>query len=553
MTVTTSLAYVRYTGNSAATNFAYPFKVLDADHLTVTRIVVATGVGTLVDPSNYTVNGIGAAGGGSVDYQYLGAPLTSSFYLDIEREVPLTQLLDIENQGGFLPEVIEEQFDLMTMQIQQLHQLVETAIDEAAITVIAGDGTEMTVNGAVLTGGDLDDADPAAPAGGLNVLWQRNTTPTPDSVSAYVKYGAGMGLASSALVPVMPRAAKTGAYSVVIGDRAKVIEIGTNAVTLTLLAAATAGDGFYFYTYNGNTTIANLLTIDPNGAETIDGSATVADYPGTLRVVYTDGASWYSKILLGGRATVSPAAIAADTNDYAPTITMNDTVLRISASAAYEVTGLTGGAVNQVRLLANIGTFDILLKNESASSTAANRFSLGGRSFILSPGKSIELWYDTTSSRWRPRTMPDRKVIVPLATDVANAEAVANTITDVTGLSFSVVAGQAYKFKFVIVYDAAAGTTGSRWSINGPAITDLAYRSSYTLTATTETLNSGLAAYDLPAAASASSTTTDNLAIIEGTIIPSADGTVIARFASEVSASAITAQALFSYVEYEAL
>lgn len=137
--------------------------------------------------------------------------------------------------------------------------------------------------------------------------------------------------------------------------------------------------------------------------------------------------------------------------------------------------------------------------------------------------------------------------LVVLAADVTNSNATANTIADVTGLSFSVTATETYWFQFTIWYTAAATTTGSRWSVNGPASpTRLAYRSNYSLTATSETVNSGLTAYDLPAAASASSTATTtggNVAVIQGLITPSASGTVIARFASEVSSSAIVAKA----------
>jgi hypothetical protein len=135
--------------------------------------------------------------------------------------------------------------------------------------------------------------------------------------------------------------------------------------------------------------------------------------------------------------------------------------------------------------------------------------------------------------------------LVVLASDVTNNNAVANTIADVTGLSFSVTAGETYFFRFNIQYTAAATTTGSRWSVNGPASpTALRYMSTYSLTSTTQTTNHGLTAYDTPAASNATSAATGgNTAIIEGFITPSADGTVIARFASEVSSSAIVARA----------
>lgn len=140
-----------------------------------------------------------------------------------------------------------------------------------------------------------------------------------------------------------------------------------------------------------------------------------------------------------------------------------------------------------------------------------------------------------------------------LASDVTNNNAVANTIQDVTGLSFPVVNGQRYWFRFCIAYTAAATTTGARWTISGPTTSELRYGSEYSLTATSRTMNEGLAAYDLPAASNASSAATGaNIAIVEGFLRPSADGTVIARFASEVASSAIIARS-GSFVEYMAL
>jgi len=132
--------------------------------------------------------------------------------------------------------------------------------------------------------------------------------------------------------------------------------------------------------------------------------------------------------------------------------------------------------------------------------------------------------------------------LVVLGVDQVNNNAVANTIADVTGLSFAVTAGQTYYFEFTINYTAAATSTGSRWSITGPAFSRLDYTSEYTLTATTKTINN-LGAYDLPAAANATSLASGNVATIWGFITPSANGTVTARFASEVLNSAITAKA----------
>lgn len=133
--------------------------------------------------------------------------------------------------------------------------------------------------------------------------------------------------------------------------------------------------------------------------------------------------------------------------------------------------------------------------------------------------------------------------IVVLAADVINNSATANTIANVTGLTFPVVTGAKYWFEFFIDYTAAATTTGSRWAITGPTFTRLSYSANWSLTTTTKTFANS-AAYDLPAASNASSAgTTGNMAYITGIIAPSADGNVTARFASEIVNSAITAKA----------
>lgn len=131
-----------------------------------------------------------------------------------------------------------------------------------------------------------------------------------------------------------------------------------------------------------------------------------------------------------------------------------------------------------------------------------------------------------------------------LAADVTNNNGVANTIADVTGLSFPVTSGKKYYFRFVIQYTAAATSTGSRWGINGPGASAMRYRSEVSLTTTTITTIEGNAAHDLPAASNASSAATGaNIAVIEGFYEASANGNVIARFASEVASSAIVAKA----------
>lgn len=142
--------------------------------------------------------------------------------------------------------------------------------------------------------------------------------------------------------------------------------------------------------------------------------------------------------------------------------------------------------------------------------------------------------------------------IVVLASDVTNNNAVANTIADVTGLSFSMTANKLYEFEFNCIYTANATTTGSRWAVSASAGTaaNLSMTSEYSLTTTTTTRNALVQAFDSPAASNASSAATgNNLAVMKGVIRATADATLIARFASEVASAAIVCKA-GSFVKY---
>lgn len=136
-----------------------------------------------------------------------------------------------------------------------------------------------------------------------------------------------------------------------------------------------------------------------------------------------------------------------------------------------------------------------------------------------------------------------------LPADVANSAT--DTLADVTSLSFPMVSGRTYKFKVFVVYSADATTSGSRWTVNcATAPTALFYRSNYSLTTTADTLNTGLGARQLPAAANATSAaTTGNTAIIEGIITAGATEALIVQSAAE--AGTITAKANWSYIEWE--
>jgi hypothetical protein len=99
----------------------------------------------------------------------------------------------------------------------------------------------------------------------------------------------------------------------------------------------------------------------------------------------------------------TPAQITTDQNNYAPAgVCTTVAVLRLSASGTTNIHGLAGGVSGCVVTLHNTTSANIALVDESVSATAGNRFALSGASALLTISSGITLWYDGTSSRWRP-------------------------------------------------------------------------------------------------------------------------------------------------------
>ena len=100
---------------------------------------------------------------------------------------------------------------------------------------------------------------------------------------------------------------------------------------------------------------------------------------------------------------ISPTALAANTDNYAPTGIATAITLRISASSAVDLTGIAGGATmidGRELILINIGTTNTITLKNDVTSTAANRFLLNA-DFALAANMACKLVYDGTSSRWR--------------------------------------------------------------------------------------------------------------------------------------------------------
>ena len=82
------------------------------------------------------------------------------------------------------------------------------------------------------------------------------------------------------------------AYNVTATDLGKIINCTSGTFTVSLTAAATLGSGFVCTIWNTSNTVTDVITINPNAAETIDGMATLVLRRGEGLAIVCDGTNW---------------------------------------------------------------------------------------------------------------------------------------------------------------------------------------------------------------------------------------------------------------------
>lgn len=131
-----------YFYNGATTAFPYEFKISDQTHIRVVETVTATGVETdLALNTDYTVTDVGDDAGNVV----ISPARATGKSVTLVRNVPFTQELDLQNQGAYNAESVEDAFDRAVARDQQLAEQISRAI----VVPISSDPTDI----ATLIGG----------------------------------------------------------------------------------------------------------------------------------------------------------------------------------------------------------------------------------------------------------------------------------------------------------------------------------------------------------------------------------------------------------------
>jgi hypothetical protein len=165
-------------------------------------------------------------------------------------------------------------------------------------------------------------------------------------------------------------------------------------------------------------------------------------------------------------SVLTPAAIAANMNDYAPAGIQTCNVLRINSSVAVTVTGLIAPSPSNGRVLViqNAQQYPITLTHNDAASAAANRFYFPDlQPHTLLPADNALFFYDIGSGGfWRPLVQfPSRAAsaaTIMLATDAQQHVTPQGlwAISAVVAVAFA--ANQVLDFNAGLNFDIAAAT-----------------------------------------------------------------------------------------------
>lgn len=97
---------------------------------------------------------------------------------------------------------------------------------------------------------------------------------------------------------------------------------------------------------------------------------------------------------------ITPAAIGS-TNDWAPTGWATAVVIEVSTTAGnVTLSGMLATTDGDIKILDNVGTANLTILGNNASSASANRISLP-RPMLLRPGQSAVFKYDMPNTIWR--------------------------------------------------------------------------------------------------------------------------------------------------------
>ena len=173
-----------YSGNGVATSFSYTVKISSTSHLKLVHTDDDAVETVLVLDTDYTVNGAGDAGGGTVDFPKGGSSystLATGEKLAIIYAFPIEQTTDLPDTGRIFNESVEDQLDYMTVLDNQHEEKFDRAVlltegsTMTGLTMPEGANAAARKNKAIVWNTDGDDLTIATSIGQYQGNWATAT------------------------------------------------------------------------------------------------------------------------------------------------------------------------------------------------------------------------------------------------------------------------------------------------------------------------------------------------------------------------------------------
>jgi len=126
MTITALPTRNEYTANAGQTVFNYTFKIFDTTDLNVYVTPAGQNADDINDlVSGYTVAGVGDEDGGAIT---LSTPTSANDLVTIVSAIPDSRKTDYQNNGDFIPDVVNDDLDRVVSLVKQIGDLSNRAI-----------------------------------------------------------------------------------------------------------------------------------------------------------------------------------------------------------------------------------------------------------------------------------------------------------------------------------------------------------------------------------------------------------------------------------------
>ena len=337
-----------FIGNGSTTAFPFTFKVFAASDLVVTRANTTGAETVLAAGTDYTVSlnaNQNTNPGGTVT---LASALASNFKLVLTSAVPNLQPVDITNNGGFYPKVINDALDRVTILAQQIALDASRSVKVPITSSVTGDELTAQLFDA------RDDAEAAAAA-------------------AASSQTAAAGSASSAAGSATTATTQASAASTSATNAASSATAAAGSATAAAGSATTAG--------TQATNASNSATAAAASATDAASSATAAAGSATTATTKAGEATTAAAAAAGSQTAAAASASSAGTSatnasNSATSASNSATSATSSASAAstsasQAATSATNAANSATSAAGSATTATTQATNASNSATAA--------------------------------------------------------------------------------------------------------------------------------------------------------------------------------------